>query len=802
MAEIIKELTLDVARENRIQAILGKQYDYNSRYLKVHIANEGTPLTIATSSVVTINATRADGKSNSFLGEVNDDSTVKVPITQWMLALDDTVKCDISIVDTEGRKLSTTNFTIEVERANYAGGDIAEVTADIGSSKGITGVTVDGVTFIQKVGTPEEKTYTFSYNGTNWLLNGAEVTLEEYGITIVGTPVSGDTITVTVAENTADVLLQLVEQVTALESSVKVAEAERVAAENSRENAESARVTAENLRKSAESARVANENTRKNAESARVVAENARESNESTRQANESTRESNETVRITAEVNRIKAETARVSAENARAAAEVVREQKTDECIAATERCEMVTESVLTKFSTFADVQRVTRLGYHDDLIPVGNQFVVDRAKAITIGVGTSTGITSASINLQTFITKVGVAFNGQYEATFDGAAWHKADNTVIVLSDYGITVVGTPVTGDRIVITETTNELTFDILDHDKHTPENTGLTHSLSLGMHDIMTHGTIPFCAPQLMYWTENGLPAGHYKLTLDHAQYGGGTVYDGTYMFTLTQPIPADGGFRHTKPIGGWQSSYTKSDIIGNYITTYGARPGRSAIAQGVTFSEWDGTTECTDLGTFTARDRTYYSEDDITNGGKRNFTERQAYGSNRWRDSVYRHWLNSDAPAGTSGNGVSNWWTPQSVFDRVPGGASLAGFLYGLDPSFVSAMGKVKVITALCNCDRADGATQDITYDKVWLQSLTEVFGSENNGVSEGTRLAYWNGSTDADRIKYYSGTARYWWLRSPNPTYAGSVRIVSTSGGLGGDIAGVALGVVPACCIV
>ena len=340
-----------------------------------------------------------------------------------------------------------------------------------------------------------------------------------------------------------------------------------------------------------------------------------------------------------------------------------------------------------------------------------------------------------------------------------------------------------------------------FDVLDYDKHTLVGTDTTKTMCVGAHDIISYGTIPFDAPQLMYWSKNGLPAGTYKLTLDHARYGGGTLYDGTYMFTLTKAIPADGGFRHTKPVGGWQSSYEKADILGNYITTYGARPQRSAIESGVTFSEYDGTTECTDLGTFTARSRTYYTEDDTVNGGKRNFTERQAYGSNRWRDSVYRQWLNSTASAGTTGNGVSNWWTPQSVFDRAPGGANSAGFLYGLDPSFVAAMGKVKVITALCDCDKVDGATQDITYDKVWLQSVTEVFGDTNNSISEGVRLAYWNGSTDADRIKYHNGTARYWWLRSPHPTYAHHVRGVTSPGVLSNNEARSAYGVVPACCI-
>lgn len=355
----------------------------------------------------------------------------------------------------------------------------------------------------------------------------------------------------------------------------------------------------------------------------------------------------------------------------------------------------------------------------------------------------------------------------------------------------------------DQLETTRNDKTLTFDVLDFDKHTPKNRYLTHSIALGLHNVFTYGTIPFCASQLMYYTEGGLPAGNYKFTLDHACYGGTTTYDGTYMFTLTKDIPADGGFRHTN-IGGWKSSYAQSDVIGNYITTYGVRPQRDVVESGVAVSVWDGTTECTDLGTFTARSLTYHTETDETNGGKRNFTERQAYGSNRWRDSVYRQWLNSDAAAVDSSDTttVSNWWKPATVFDRVPGGAKLAGFLNGLDPEFVAVLGEIEVKTALCDCDKADGATYDITYDKVWLQSMTEIFGSNNNGIAEGSQLAYWVGATDADRIKYEGTTARYWWLRSSYPTYASDVRLVCPSGVLGSHYAYYAYGVVPACCII
>lgn len=356
----------------------------------------------------------------------------------------------------------------------------------------------------------------------------------------------------------------------------------------------------------------------------------------------------------------------------------------------------------------------------------------------------------------------------------------------------------------DQLETTRGDKTLTFDVLDFDKHTPKNSKLTHSLPLGLHNVFTYGTMQFSASQLMYYTENGLPAGKYKFTLDHAVYGGGTQYDGTYMFTLTQAIPADGGFRHTNPIGGWKNSYAQSDVLGNYITTYGARPQRTEVEKNVKVSVWDGTTACTDLGTFTARSLSYHTEEDSINGGKRNFTERQAYGSNRWRDSVYRQWLNSDAEAVDSSDNttVSNWWKPATVFDRVPNGAKWAGFLNGLDPEFVAVLGEVEVKTALCDCDRVNGATYDITYDKVWLQSQTEIFGSNNNGIAEGSQLAYWVGATDADRIKYENTTARYWWLRSPYPTNAVSVRYVITSGVLNFNYAYGAFGVVPACCII
>ena len=70
MAKIVKSLSLDVSLQNRIQAILAKQYDKDSRFLKIQLMDEGEPIVVEQSSVVTINASRADNVSKGFAGEV------------------------------------------------------------------------------------------------------------------------------------------------------------------------------------------------------------------------------------------------------------------------------------------------------------------------------------------------------------------------------------------------------------------------------------------------------------------------------------------------------------------------------------------------------------------------------------------------------------------------------------------------------------------------------------------------------------------------------------------------------------
>lgn len=125
MAEIIKSIEVDVAKQNTFKAIVAKQGDKSSRFLKVQLLNEGTKIAVESDALVTINAERSDMQARAFQGEVNTDGTVNVPLTSWILEIDGQVKCSVSVVQGEDR-LTTTSFAVLVEHAEFCDETIYE----------------------------------------------------------------------------------------------------------------------------------------------------------------------------------------------------------------------------------------------------------------------------------------------------------------------------------------------------------------------------------------------------------------------------------------------------------------------------------------------------------------------------------------------------------------------------------------------------------------------------------------------------------------------------------------------------
>lgn len=126
MPKAIFDITADVGRESRSPSVTAKQFDKNSRFLKIHIVNRSRPITVAQDSTVIISAERPGGEAKAFSGRVNPDGTVTVPLTDWMLALEGELRCDISIIGSDGTKLTTTAFNINVERPSYSGEDVSD----------------------------------------------------------------------------------------------------------------------------------------------------------------------------------------------------------------------------------------------------------------------------------------------------------------------------------------------------------------------------------------------------------------------------------------------------------------------------------------------------------------------------------------------------------------------------------------------------------------------------------------------------------------------------------------------------
>ena len=255
-------------------------------------------------------------------------------------------------------------------------------------------------------------------------------------------------------------------------------------------------------------------------------------------------------------------------------------------------------------------------------------------------------------------------------------------------------------------------------------------------------------------EALYACAAGLPAGTYNFALPagyEVAYGGGL----TYQFTLSSAVPAGGVIMFP-----WGNSVQASTI---QISSYSTQISTSAIESVAVTAGSNGTA----LGT----------ADGLT--ANMNHAQRIRFGSNNWSQSAVRQWLNSAAAANA-------WWTPQTIFDRPPTYANVAGFLNGLDADFVAILGETDHVTV--NNTVTDGGGVYVTRDKIYLPSRTEIFGSnEVGGTPEGEQYPFYVGSVNADRIKYdisSPATARIWWVRSPDVSNAYYARYVLTSGAL------------------
>lgn len=313
--------------------------------------------------------------------------------------------------------------------------------------------------------------------------------------------------------------------------------------------------------------------------------------------------------------------------------------------------------------------------------------------------------------------------------------------------------------------------EMVFDVVAHDLYKSRYDEKAHTMTLMCHDLIK--SMHYDRIEAFYYAETALSAGTYKFTVPATV---GSWAAGTYNFTLTKSLPIGGQLC----INGSNNVSLSSLSVVSYENQYTTTSLESAtIASG---------SNGTNLGTF---------------GTELNRTERSSYGSDNYKESAIRQFLNSSAEKGKV-------WKPQTKFDRPPYWASdTAGFLNGIETGFRDVLGEVVIP---CHTNDKYESPESTTVangkytvkDKVCLPSQKEIFGESSSTVgSDGILFPYYYCADALDRIKTLSGVATTWWTRSPAPWGTNVVKVVASNGTITDNYAsGDAPGIAPVCTIV
>ncbi len=258
-------------------------------------------------------------------------------------------------------------------------------------------------------------------------------------------------------------------------------------------------------------------------------------------------------------------------------------------------------------------------------------------------------------------------------------------------------------------------------------------------------------VQFSHQRAFYAAKDGLAAGTYHFLYDGQDWN--SVKKGTYVsFVLTKNVPAGGRLA---------GSFVAADQTSTWEIQSYAADGITLIETVVPIFAQIGTS----LGTMAYN----------TRNGQLNSIQEMAYGHNRWRDSALRQYLNSDKTKG-------NWWTAQDEWDIAPDQlATKDGFLCGMDAEMLENILPIKTITYVNTVQDGTEESYDITYDKVSLISLEQMYVDPQHG-GEGEVHDYWkavNGtSTPWQRGQSYDVLRHY---AVENPSAVQRIRLRSAN---------------------
>lgn len=308
-----------------------------------------------------------------------------------------------------------------------------------------------------------------------------------------------------------------------------------------------------------------------------------------------------------------------------------------------------------------------------------------------------------------------------------------------------------------------------YDVVAHDHYKSVYDENAHTMTLMCHDIIT--MLQYDRLEALYYAESELSAGTYNFINPTSR---SNLSEGSHQFTITKDVPIGGHLALSVTPGG------------SYIVVHSSSGTDDEVLETVRLTTGSG------------------GENIGTVGVELNHYQRAVAGSNNYKESAIRQFLNSSAKEGGA------WVEPQTIFDRAPvWAANTAGFLRGLDGEFLAVVGEVTV-PCYSNMDYespdsyVEAGSAYTVNDKFFIASLAETHGTMfQPTLDETKRFPYFIDGDDTNLIKYLDGVSGSWWTRTVSePSDPSRVNMITSTGGCGSYTADSSFGVVPVCNIV
>ena len=344
-------------------------------------------------------------------------------------------------------------------------------------------------------------------------------------------------------------------------------------------------------------------------------------------------------------------------------------------------------KSVLANWDVLGDM---ILNGTSTDVISPGDIVDINWIKSV-LGTTTS-GLTVTCTDMDKFINGVGEAEAKDYLFVFDGSNW-TYNGEAITLSDFGLSVTGTPTSGEVMNIKTTVDKIPYTFVGYDDITPCDSNVPHNWCL--EETYAPSTKVYDNHESLFCIQQGksIAAGKYYLPM--------YSYRSSDTFNACFELSASLGSNDSKVqmSRGASGSTARVDSNGTSKSDVYAVTSMKPVLYGTTTSAGDAVAI------------TYLSDTDAASGGYTLLTslnvdandpvvvvgsfDKAALGSNTWELSNIRQWCNDDSKDGSA--------TPTHDNDILSAFNRGSGALYGIDPR-VKALLQYAEIPWLCGRD--------------------------------------------------------------------------------------------------